>query len=277
MPPEMYAVIGDPIDHSLSPVMHAAAFKAAGLPHRYHAMRVPPAQLRGAVDDLRAREYGGFNVTIPHKQSIIPLLDAIEPFARSVGAVNTVTRRNGLLIGHNTDVPGFLSALAQLYSPETGDHVVVLGTGGAARAVVHALSTLPVSITVISRRPDRTFAPLVQPNVVAMAEAGADLERARVLVNATPAGMPPLEDLLPVPADVRLTPDTVVIDLVYGRTTPLLDFARQAGCTCADGMEMLVQQGAAAFRLWTGVNPNVDVMRRACMAALGKAEECFVS
>ncbi|GAC1322672.1 MAG: shikimate dehydrogenase [Chloroflexota bacterium] len=283
MSSRLYAVIGDPIDHSLSPVMHNAAFRAAGMPCRYHAIRVTISRLPEEVRNLRSRRYAGFNVTIPHKECVIPLLDEVTPLARTVGAVNTVIGARDALVGDNTDVPGFLAALDTMNGPEQDGPAVVLGSGGAARAVVCALVQRGLAVTVVTRNPEKSFV-LDAPGpgtfrlvAAATPQARDKLENASVLVNATPAGLPPLHAVLPFPDNVRLNPRTVVMDLVYGYETPLLQRAARAGCPHSDGLEMLVQQGARAFQMWTGVDPDIDVMRRACRAALGKARSCSVS
>jgi shikimate dehydrogenase len=270
MQPERFAVIGDPITHSLSPGMQNAAFNAAGIGAYYEAVHVAPAGLGSWIERSRQTPYRGFNVTIPHKETIVPYLDAVEPVAAALEAVNTVVNRNGSLHGYNTDVPGFAAALACVELNVRGHEAAVFGSGGAARAVVFALVEAGAEVTVINRDPARAHA-LVRAmearlRVVPLrgAEALGIIQRTDILVNATPLGMADFASLSPLPAETELQPGTLVIDLVYGRRTPLLAHAEACGCRTLDGLEMLVQQGAASFRIWTGLEPDLSVMREAC-------------
>jgi len=266
------AVIGDPISHSLSPAMHNAALHAAGIGGSYQAVHVSSPELEAQVHVLRDQEYRGFNVTIPHKERIAACLDQIDASAR-IGAVNTVVNQQGVLIGYNTDIAGFSRALRSLLPEPMGRHAVVLGAGGSALAVVHALQLERATVTVVNRSvaraeylASRLSGPIVVPS--RGPEAADAIARADLLVNTTPLGMGRLAALSPLPTGSRLSPHTVVFDLVYGRTTPLLAQAAAASCATVDGLEMLVQQGALSFQLWTGIVPDVTVMREACERAL---------
>jgi shikimate dehydrogenase len=279
MPPDRLAVIGDPIAHSLSPVMQGAALLSASLPWAFEAHHVLPAELAAWVRRAREAAYRGFNVTIPHKVAIASHLDGIASSAERVGAVNTVVRSGEHLIGHNTDLVGFKQALLALAPDVWGVRAVIFGAGGAARAAVHALTDLEARMTIVNRHVVRAAS--LAEGLDRTTALGADdprlateIEDARLLVNATPLGMSHLADCSPLPAGTQLQPDTVVIDLVYGHPTPLLREAARRSCRCADGLEMLVQQGAESFRLWTGLEPDLEAMRAACHAHLKETQVC---
>lgn len=279
MSTDRFAVIGDPIEHSLSPAMHTAALAAAGIDGNYEAVHVSPAQLQAAVGQLR-REYRGFNVTLPHKEAILPFLDFLDPSARDVGAANTVVNAGGRLEGHNTDVGGFSAVLRQLQLDRPGLEVLVLGAGGSARAVVHALMLVGARVSLLNRDSARArrLAETASGRVAVlphgMESLQAVVEQVDLVVNATALGLGHLADRSPLPEDVRLSPFTAVIDLIYGRRTPLLAMAAAAGCQMVDGLEMLVQQGAESFRIWTGVEPDIAAMRAACFARLEELASC---
>jgi shikimate dehydrogenase len=271
-------LIGDPIGRSLSPAMHNAAFAHHGLAERYELWPTTAAELSDRVLALRAASVRGANVTIPHKSAVLPLLDAIDPIAEAVGAVNTIVRRgDGQLWGSNTDVAGFLRALALTGFTPRESAVVVLGAGGAARAVCYGLLASGIgSLTVINRTPDRAEALLADllattagdPHLLALgadeplvAQAIADAD---LLVNATSAGSDGTS--LPL-APEHVPAHALVVDLIY-RPTPLLRLAAERGAQTQDGLEMLVQQGALAFEAWTGLDAPLEIMRTAARRAL---------
>ncbi len=246
------ALIGDPVDHSVSPEMQRAAFRVAGLDLDYVAVRVRPEDLAAELPGL-VETHAGLNVTRPLKEAVIPLLDEVAPEARDAGSVNTVAVKRGRTSGRSTDGAGFLAALRRTGAPAVR-RAVVLGTGGAARAVSAALTGTGASVTMTGR--DRR-------NLV------RDLDDADLLVNATPVGQVPDSDGCPVPADVRLHPGITVFDLVYRpRVTELLRRATAAGCRTVEGIDMLVEQGARSFEIWTGIPAPIDDMRTAALAAL---------
>ncbi len=270
-------IIGWPVEHSLSPVMHNAAFVALGLNWRYAAFAVPPQYLADAVRGLRALGLAGANVTIPHKEAVIPCLDVLSPAARAVGAVNTICVDGEYLLGDNTDVHGFLAALDQADVPLHGRRALILGAGGSARAAAYGLLLRGAQVFIYGRTPARARrladdmrAVVDGGKVEAVEQAPAEVD---LVVNCTPLGMwPHYEGETPLPAEVRLHPGMAVMDLVYRPLeTALLRQARQAGARAVSGLEMLVWQGAVAFQHWTGQEAPVDVMRQACLRALGEA------
>jgi shikimate dehydrogenase len=266
-------IIGCPVSHSLSPTMHNAAFAALGLDWVYVPFPVAPGELAAAIAGLKALGVAGFNVTIPHKVAILPLLDRIDPQADLIGAVNTVSIRDGLLTGFNTDGIGLLAALsAKLGFTPAGRSVLVLGAGGAARSAVASLSGAGAArVEVANRSPEKALELVGQLSArLPEAELGASpLERLSepafvsgfdLIVNTTSVGMagddfPGLELCGSGPA---------VYDMVYAPpVTPLLARARAVGLPAANGLGMLVAQGEAAFAIWTGVTPPAGCMERA--------------
>ena len=260
-------VIGDPVEHSRSPRMHNAASAALGLDRVYVALRVAPADLGAAVRGLRALGVDGVNVTVPHKAAAVALCDELGDEARDAGAVNTLSfPADGSLRGDLTDGLGLIAALA-----EVPQRAVVLGAGGSARAAAAALLRAGTrSVTVVARRleaADRLADALAGLGSGAQIAAAAVVPDAPggLLVHCTPVGGIAALKQLPVPADVIQRMDAVA-DFAYradGSPTPLAELALLAGLPVVDGLELLVRQGALSFRRWTGVEPSLDVMRRA--------------
>jgi shikimate dehydrogenase len=270
------AVIGDPVAHSLSPAMQGAALGAAGLRWTYEAVRVRPEALPAAVGRLQ-ETVRGFNVTVPHKIAIRDYLDEVAPNATRAGAVNTVVCDGGRLFGDNTDIPGFTAALLSV-DPNPAGRAVLLGAGGAARAVVLALLDLGLPVTVANRTPARAQALagcLSGVEAIATDAPGLidRLSEATIVVNATSLGLHP-DDPSPLPPGTHLRHGATAIDLVYGHETTFLREARRHGCRVSDGIEMLVRQGAESFRLWTGIAPDLEVMRAACRRRLEERDAC---
>ena len=267
----LIGLFGHPVSHSLSPRMHNAAFRSQGLDLVYLAFDVLPAQLCAAVEGLRALGMRGANVTVPHKEAVVPLLDEVDVLAERVGAVNTVVNEHGRLRGHNTDVGGFLAALRSILpSGAAGSECVVLGAGGAARAVMAALVDEGArTIRVHNRTGERAltlcalarrWGPSTCEAIDERQLAGA-LSAAHVVVNATPVALGDAVKDFPFRVDT-LHSGQVVVDLVYGSTTTaLVEMARGKGAVAIDGREMLVMQAGEAYRLWTGLQPPVAVMR----------------
>jgi len=280
---ERFAVIGDPIDHSLSPAMQEAAFRSAGIEATYEAIHLRPENLRRGVEALRAAGYRGFNVTVPHKETVAALVDGLAPSAARARAVNTVVRRGGALEGHNTDGHGFVETLRVHGIQVGGERVVVFGAGGSARAIVHALAGLGAGVVLVNRTEARARelarevggrASVLRRDAPGLRDA---VLSARLVINTTSLGLGELNGESPLPAGVELPPTAVAFDLVYGSVTPFLRRAAAGGCRTLDGLEMLVQQGAESFRLWTGGEPDLDAMRHACRRELVRREQCFAS
>ena len=257
--------------------MHNAAFRRLGLKYRYVVYAVPPARLAQAVESIRTLGLAGVNVTIPHKERVIPHLDQLTAEARLMGAVNTIVNRRGRLIGHNTDGRGFLLALRRTLglSPR-GRAVCLLGAGGAARGVATALAQAGVKRLVIANRTRRRGAALarrlqrqfgrrglaVRAISMTVGSLARQTEGCEWLINATAVGLKPLD---PPPLDPSLLPRfSFVCDLIYSPPeTRLLRDARAAGCRTMNGLDMLVYQGALSFELWTGRTAPISVMKRA--------------
>jgi len=264
------AVIGHPIRHSISPVIHNAAFRALDLDWVFTAFEVAPGRAAAAAEGARDLGVAGLSVTMPHKADVVRALDELTPTAETLGAVNTVLRRgSGQLIGDNTDGAGFLDALRtdEGFDP-AGSRCLVVGAGGAARAVVLALAGAGAREVIVANRTVSRAeeAVALAPGVARLGttdEAG-DVE---LIVNATPQGMG--GDLtLPVQA-AALGPGQLVVDLVYHPAhTPLVEVARERGAAATNGLGMLIHQAAHAFRLWTGEDPPLEVMSAAALAEL---------
>lgn len=273
------AVIGCPIKHSVSPPMHRAALDACGIDATYQPLEVAPDHLPAFVATLRSDGWIGVNLTVPHKEAVIPLLDLLSPESEAIGAVNTIQVREGRLVGYNTDAGGFLRSLREdgRFEP-FGQDVVLLGAGGAARAVVWALARAGTGrIWVFNRHRERSVrlaeaARWWNPRTeVAAADWDQDdleskLQTSALLVNATSVGLKESDTPLPV----ALIPSGIlVMDLIYNpRPTRLLRDAAVRGARTLDGLSMLVHQGAEAFELWFGKPPPLDAMRVAAEKAL---------
>lgn len=281
---QLVGLIGWPVEHSLSPLMHNAAFDALELNWRYVPLPVPPGQVGAAVRGLAALGFRGANVTVPHKQAVMPMLHSLAPNARQLGAVNTLVvgrRKDGLAAvdGYNTDDKGFVGALRRGgFEPEEGGHAVVVGAGGAARAVVFGLLWSGIrEVTVLNRTLERAqelisdlrgypgptsllhALPLTPDSLIESASG------ARLLVNATPVGMWPHEDASIWPEGVPVSAHLTIFDLVYNPPeTQLLRLARESGAHAIDGLGMLVRQGELSFEMWTGELAPDGVMRAAC-------------
>ena len=274
----LLGVLGHPVGHSLSPALHNAAIAALGLDWVYLALPVAAEQLTTVVQGLEAIGCRGLSVTIPHKQSVAALCRQLSPLAERVGAVNTlVPLEGGGWFGTNTDVEGFLTPLRN--QTWQGRHALVLGNGGSARAVVAGLVELGLeAITVVGRRPEALSAFAAQCSAWAPQLATQTLDRsiepllaaADLVVNTTPLGMGTDQSPLSPSQVAVLRPGTTVYDLIYvPRPTQLLRLAAAGGCTTIDGLTMLVHQGAAALRLWSGQSDvPVAAMTAAAEAAL---------
>jgi shikimate dehydrogenase len=276
-----FGLIGWPLEHSLSPAIHQAALKVLGIKGVYDLFPISPGtdgQLKEILAQMRNEKLDGLNVTIPYKQEIIPLLDLLAPYARATGAVNTIYRRGSQLVGDNTDVPGFFKALIAFLgenpvqsSTQAQPHALILGAGGAARAVAYALIRQGWTVTLAARRLNQAqelvsaFAGVQVTGkgksvvssldaVPLQAQALAPIvETVSLIVNATPLGMGLYADQSPWPAETPFPKKAALCDLVYNPAeTVLMRSARASGITVTNGLVMLVEQAALAFEIWTG-------------------------
>jgi len=282
-------IFGHPVEHTFSPAMHNAAFAALKMDYVYVPFPVPPTGLAVAVAAVRALGLAGVNVTIPHKESVLPLLDELSEEARLIGAVNTIVNRSGRLYGDNTDGRGFLRALEGKagFTP-AGKTALILGAGGAARAVAAQLALAGVSKLLLANRSRNRAGELagfitdktgVRAEIVPWPEGGGGtlpaeaLLEAALVVQATPLGMHPnYSETAPLPFDL-FRQGQLACDLVYNPLETLfLKKARQSGAVAVDGLGMLLYQGALAFELWTGATAPVEVMRQALAGTVLKKE-----
>lgn len=248
-------LLGHPVAHSRSPAMQTAAFAAAGVDACYLALDVPPARLGEAIEGLKATNALGFNLTIPHKEAAIPFMDALDESARAAGAANTVVLRDGAATGHNTDGDGALDALRERGVRIGGARTLLLGAGGAAKAVARALKLAGADVTVTNRTPERAAA-LGHPTIP-WARVPDVMRNVDLLVNATSLGLH--GERVPAPVE-KMLPGAVVFDVVYGET-PLVRDASAHGLQVVRGESMLLHQGARAFTLWTGKPAPIPAMR----------------
>lgn len=263
------AVIGDPISHSLSPLLHNFLIENFHLPFSYEAIQVTPDKLAEFVATKRDSDFRGFNVTIPHKQAIFPLLDKVSETARAIGAVNTVIFDGATAVGENTDVTGFLWMMRLASVSLAQREALVIGAGGAAHAVIFALQQAGVSrIFVCNRSPQRLAecTAWMSTMITTKGEAwpwdelGKSFEERRpeIIINTTSVGMYPRVDESPLPATL-LSPEMIVVDLVYNPLpTRLLREASQAGARIVHGLNMLIMQGVAAMELWSGKQLDIE-------------------
>ena len=277
-------LIGYPLGHSLSPQIHGAALHALGINGEYSLFPIPPSSesdddLAALLNRVRNGSIQGLNVTIPHKQIVIPLIDELSPTAETIGAVNTIFLRGDVLVGDNTDAAGFWTDVQRLNKDGAWDmdrnppSALILGAGGSARAVMYALLTHGFQITIAARRieqaqklcelfSDKNNTPCaVELTFLSISNLQSE---PRLIVNTTPVGMHPHEDTCPWPVDIPLPKNTTIYDLVYNpRETMLVKKARTAGLPAISGIGMLVEQAALAFEHWTGLEAPRKVMRQA--------------
>jgi shikimate dehydrogenase len=254
-------IIGNPVEHSLSPAMHNAAFEREGLNYAYLAFRV--TDVEGAIRGARALNIRGLSVTVPHKVAVIPHLDDIDPVARAIGAVNTVVNDDGRLKGYNTDWIGFVRSL-EAHLPVRGRRAVILGAGGAARAIAFGLKERGADLTVLNRAEEIEMAASLAAEIgCPHGDLGRTdaIARADIVINATSVGMSPLHDRTVIDTGL-LRPEQVVYDVVYNPLeTKFLREARARGCRAIPGYEMLLLLGVAQFELWTGRPAPEELMR----------------
>ena len=276
-------IIGDPIEHTMSPVMHNAAFKNMGVDYVYLPFRVRKEELGKAIEGMRALNIRGLNVTIPHKVAVIPFLDELDHLADKIGAINTIVNDDGVLKGYNTDATGFLQALRERGIEPKGKSVVILGAGGASRAISFILAERGSSLVILNRTWSRAkictdrISEIFQREATALKlnreNLAAALSQADILINATSVGMSPNINETPVTSDL-LRPNLVVYDIVNNPTkTRLQREAEAVGSKTISGLDMLVWQGALAFEKWTGVKAPIGVMREEVIKVLQRHED----
>jgi shikimate dehydrogenase len=266
---DIYGVIGHPLTHSLSPTMQNAAFLKKGLNAVYLAFDTK--NLEDALRGMRALGIKGMSITIPHKSCVIPLLDQVDSLAKQIGAVNTIVNDHGRLIGYNTDALGALEALKEK-TEVFGKTCLILGAGGAARAIGYILKKHGVDLTLANRSRVRgeELANFLKCPFIPL-EKATDFQ-VDLLIQTTPVGMYPRNKESIVPSDA-LNPGMVVMDIVYNPIeTKLLTTAKSRGCVTVNGLGMFIRQGAEQFRLWTGLEAPVETMRSAVERVLRKAE-----
>lgn len=269
-----YAVIGDPIDHSLSPNIHSAAFRELNLEHSYIAYRIPRDELEEGIEALKKINIAGFNVTIPHKVEMMKFLDKIDETCSVVGAVNTVSNENGVLKGYNTDMDGFLEPLRKRNIPIKGTKILLLGSGGAARGIVAGLAKEKArTITIANRTIDNArklseFAQKfgLESNFIKIDEVGESANQYNIIVNATSIGL----KNEPSPISLNTVNEkTVVYDIVYMPiNTDFLKKAKTKNATIIYGYEMLLEQAAKAFEIWHGMKAPYNAMKRALLGGV---------
>ncbi|MBR4152150.1 MAG: shikimate dehydrogenase [Selenomonadaceae bacterium] len=268
-----FGIIGYPVGHSLSPHMYRAAFEAAGYPnYNYIPFSIQAGKLFMAVEGIRGLGFRGVNVTIPHKTTIAKYLDAIDSDAMVIGAVNTVVNDGGMLTGYNTDVYGFLASLAEANFLPGDCHAVILGAGGAARAILWGLCKKRAEFVTIGARNPQKAQALANDFLSYGAVEGFDwnsnefkeyMQSADILINTTPLGMfPNVEDMPPI--DLNLLPEgALVYDIIYNPSeTKLLKTARELGFPTLNGLSMLLLQGKESYRLYTGEIPDMEIMAK---------------
>ncbi len=273
----VYGVIGFPISHSMSPVMHNGEFRALKLAHHYAAFEVHPDQLESAIKGMRALNIKGINVTIPHKVAVIRYLDEIDEEAKLIGAVNTIVNENGKLIGFNTDGQGYLLSLKSIINTSLAlKKTLIVGAGGAARAIATALAKDGVQKLDIANRTVSKAQELIEHvnqltdgRALTIDEAEEQLSAYDIVINTTSVGMAPHIDETPLRVH-HLKQGAIASDLIYNPLmTRFLKEAKAKGAIIDNGIGMFVHQGALAFKKWTGVEPNIERMKKTVLSKLG--------
>lgn len=276
---QVCGVIGDPIEHTLSPTMHNAAFNHLKLDFIFLAFRVKAAQLENAMRGMRGLGIRGLNVTMPHKNAVIKYLDAVDPTVKFLGSANTILNDDGRLLGFNTDGVGALKALRENGVELDGKKLLLLGAGGAAKAIAFSIAKEVGELVILNRVSEKakelaealsvTYGKKVVGEALSPSVIQKSLQDADILINATSVGMHPhVSQSLVAPQ--WLKPDLTVMDIVYNPVeTKLAKDAKAAGAHVISGVEMLLYQGAASFEIWTGRSAPIEVMRKAALNKLG--------
>jgi len=279
---KLYGIVGEPVEHSLSPIIQNAAFEYLKLNCIYVVFHVKQTELKSAINGMRSLKIHGFNVTMPHKTSILPLIDEVEKTAAKIGAVNTIKNFNGRLIGYNTDGVGALKALEKNGVSLSGKKIVVLGAGGAGRAISYALASGVEELVILNRtelKAQRLVEELQVESKAAITYGQLNdetlrrtLKDANVIINATSVGMHPYENETPINKKL-LNADVTVFDLVYSPLkTKLLKEAEAQDVKTLNGLHLLVHQGAESFKIWTNFDAPLDVMWKALTRTLNISE-----
>jgi shikimate dehydrogenase len=276
---KLYALIGNPIEHSLNPLMQNAAFQALGLKCVYLSFRVESKELCTAINGIKSLGLLGFNVTIPYKASIWKYLDEMDPHANDIGAINTVTNREGKLVGYNTDGAAALAVLKEEVASLWEKRIVIIGAGGAARAISFYLAPLAKNLVILNRTELKAFdlartlcqrfkKSSIKGEKLTKESIVNELDDVDILLNTTSVGMYPHVDETLVDK-AMIHSEMIVFDIVYNPLkTRLLKEAEEAGATIINGLKMLVYQGALSFEIWRGVKPPIDVMLKVVTEAI---------
>jgi shikimate dehydrogenase len=273
---KLYAVLGDPIGHSMSPMMHNDLFSFYQMDAYYFPFQVKPDDLEDAVKGLKALGVAGFNVTVPHKSSIIPFLDEVDDLALRIGAVNTVVREGNKLKGYNTDGPGFLQGLQHDIPSLSEEKVLIIGAGGAARAIYFTIAkNKPLKVDIANRTVDRAIKLVedcpfqVSSRAISLEEAALMLNEYSLIIQTTMIGMAPKVSEKPLGL-TNLNKQAMVCDIIYNPLeTQFLHVAKQIGAKIQNGLDMFVYQGALAFEKWTGIFPDIERMKKNVLQQLG--------
>ncbi|WP_440857323.1 shikimate dehydrogenase [Staphylococcus shinii] len=263
-----YAVIGNPIAHSLSPIMHNANFDALNIPSSYEAINIPEDQFHLIKKIIDEKALSGFNVTIPHKENILPYLDEIDEQSKTVGAVNTVKIANDKWIGYNTDGIGYVTGLKQVYPDLENAYILILGAGGASKGIANELvKHVHSKLTIANRTLQRFENWDLDVNQITLKEAEKALDEFDIVINTTPAGMHENKEVV-INLD-NLDSRTLVSDIVYVPfKTPILEIAEAKGNPIHNGLDMFVYQGAESFKIWTNELPQIQIMKEAVLKHL---------
>ncbi len=276
---KLYAVIGDPIAHSMSPAMHNDLFGIYGIEAHYQALHVRKGDLQKAVIGLKAIQVSGFNVTVPHKVDILPMLDRLDPLAKAIGAVNTVVNENGEFVGYNTDGEGSVRGIMNIIPDLSKCKILIVGAGGAARAIYFTLASMGIkNIDVTNRTREKAVELIAQcpytvtSNVVLREEAEKQLGDYDIIIQTTSIGMAPNVECQPLSLH-NLKENSFVSDIIYNPLETLfLRSAKEKGARIQNGIDMFVLQGALAFQKWTGILPDQLRMEKLVLKQLGGTE-----
>jgi shikimate dehydrogenase len=275
---KLFAVLGDPIGHSMSPLMHNDLFAHYNIDAAYLPFQVKPNDLKTAVKGLKSLGVGGFNVTVPHKSAIIPFLDSVDELAMSIGAVNTVVNQDGMLVGYNTDGPGFIKGLEGSVPSLSEQRILIIGAGGAARAIYFTLAKdTPLAVDIANRTVETALQLVedcpfsISSKAISLDEANKSLDNYDLIIQTTMIGMYP--KVLEQPVELlNLKKQVLVCDIIYNPlNTQFLQEAKAKGARIQNGIDMFVYQGALAFEKWTGIFPDIQRMRENVLKQLGGA------